>query len=184
MRKKSLLCIHELKKELENFETNNMIIGSTPYISNHVLPDVLLAIQEKHSNVKVQIYTGLSQEVLDKVVDYEYHLAVIGRLPYPDNIVFIPLLKTKLLFISKDDMGERVSLEELVNYPIILPEHGSATRDYLMGAIRCEKSDHHQYHQLRKSTGDPAYGPTGDGWRILSPLQHPAGGSGRTVPHG
>jgi len=124
--------IHELKKELENFETHNMIIGSTPYISNHVLPSVLLAIRERHSNVKVQIYTGLSQEVLDKVVDYEYQLAVIGRLPYPDNIVSIPILKKKLMFISKDDMGVRVSLKELVDYPIILPEPGSATRDYLI----------------------------------------------------
>ncbi len=132
---KIFFLIHELKKELENFETYNMIIGSTPYISNHVLPDILLAIQEKHSNVKVQIYTGLSTEVLDKVVDYEYHLAVIGRLPYPDNIVSIPILKTKLLFISKDDMGEQVSLEELANYPIILPEPGSATRDYLLNAF-------------------------------------------------
>jgi len=130
---KIFLLLHELKKELENFEMFNMIIGSTPYISNHVLPDILLAIQEKHSNVKVQIYTGLSQEVLDKIVDYEYHLAIIGRLPYPDNIVFIPMLQAKLLFISKDDMGEQVSLEELANYPIIiLPEQGSATRDYLL----------------------------------------------------
>lgn len=124
--------IHDLKKELENFETSNMIIGSTPYISYHVLPDILLAIQEKHNDLKVEIYTGLSQEVLQKVVDYEYHLAVIGRLPYPDNIVSVPVLKSKLLFISKEDIGERVSLQALANYPIILPEHGSATRDYLI----------------------------------------------------
>jgi len=57
----------------------------------------------------------LSQEVLDKVVDYEYHLAVIGRLPYPDNIISVPVLKSKLLFISKEDIGERVSLR---NWPI------------------------------------------------------------------
>ncbi|MHB9098033.1 MAG: LysR family transcriptional regulator [Syntrophales bacterium] len=132
------LHIHELKKELENFETNNMIIGSTPYISNHVLPEILLAIQEKQSGVKVQIYTGLSTEVLDKVVDYEYQLAVIGRLPYPDNIVSIPILKTKLLFISKDDVGEQISLQELANYPIILPEKGSATREYLINAFNAK----------------------------------------------
>src|SRR4030042_90151 len=129
---KIFFMLHELKKELENFETTYMIIGSTPYISNHVLPDILLAIQEQHSDVKVQIYTGLSTEVLEKVVDYEYHFAVIGRLPYPDNIVFIPILKTKLLFISKENMGEQDSLRELANYPIILPERGSATRDYLI----------------------------------------------------
>lgn len=124
--------LHELKRELENFETHNMIIGSTPYISDHVLPDILLAIREKHSDVKVQIYTGLSQEVLGKVVEYEYHLAVIGRLPYPDNIVSVPILKAKLLFISKEDMGGRVNLKQLASHPIILPERGSATRDYLI----------------------------------------------------
>jgi DNA-binding transcriptional LysR family regulator len=135
---KIFLHIHELKTELENFETNNMIIGSTPYISNHVLPEILLAIQEKYSDVRVQIYTGLSKEVLDKVVDYEYQLAVLGRLPYPDNIVSIPILKTKLLFISKDDVGEQVSLHELANYPIILPEKGSATREYLINAFNAQ----------------------------------------------
>ena len=129
---KIFALLHELQKELENFETNHMIIGSTPYISNYVLPDILQAIREQHSDVKIQIYTGLSQEILDKVVDYEYHLAVIGRLPYPDNIVLIPMLQAKLMFISKDDMGEQVSLNELANYPIILPEQGSATRDYLI----------------------------------------------------
>jgi hypothetical protein len=65
-------------------------------------------------------------------VDYEYHLAVIGRLPYPDNIVSVPILKSKLLFISKEDMGGQVNLQELARYPIILPEKGSATRDYLI----------------------------------------------------
>ena len=132
---KIFLLINGLKKELENFETYNMIIGSTAYISNHVLPDILRAIQEKHTDVKVQIYTGLSKEILDKVVDYEHHLAVIARLPYPDNIVAIPMLKAKLLFISKDDMGEQVSLDGLANHPIILPERGSATRDYLLNAF-------------------------------------------------
>lgn len=36
---KIFFLLNELKKELENFETYNMIIGSTPYISNHVLPE-------------------------------------------------------------------------------------------------------------------------------------------------
>jgi DNA-binding transcriptional LysR family regulator len=132
---KIFALLDELKKELENFETNNMIIGSTAYISNHVLPEILQAIQDQYSNLTVQIYTGLSTEVLAKVLDYQYHFAVIARLPYPDHIVFIPVLKTKLLFISKNDLGEEVSLADLVNHPIILPERGSATRAYLLNAF-------------------------------------------------
>lgn len=133
---KIFAMLHELEKELENFETTHMIIGSTLYISNHVLPDILMAIQEQNIGVKVQIYTGLSKDVLAKVADNDYHLAVIVRLPYPDNIVMIPVLKTKLMFISMEDLGEEVSLRELVNHPIILPEQGSATRDYLMNEFR------------------------------------------------
>ena len=121
-----------LKKDLANFKVHDIIIGSTPYISDFVLPDILQTIQNQHGDVKIQIYTGMSQEVLDKVVDYEYDLAVLGSLPYPDNIVSVPVLKAKLLFISKEDMGERVSLQQLADYPIILPEEGSATRDYLI----------------------------------------------------
>jgi DNA-binding transcriptional LysR family regulator len=132
---KIFLLIHDLTKELENFESYNMVIGSTAYISNHVLPEILHAIQEKYSTVKVQIYTGLSKEILNKVVDYEHHIAVIARVPYPDNIVSIPVLKAKLMFISKDDLGGQVSLQDLVNSPIILPERGSATRDYLLNAF-------------------------------------------------
>lgn len=132
---KIFLLIHDLTKELENFESHNMIIGSTSYISNHVLPEILQAIQEKFSDVKVQIYTGLSKEILNKVVDYEHHFAVIARVPYPNDIVSIPVLKAQLMFISKDDWGEFVSLADLVNSPIILPERGSATRDYLLNAF-------------------------------------------------
>lgn len=129
---KIFLLIQGLEKDLESFEAGHMVIGSTLYLSDYLLPDILLEIRERHPNVKVQIYTGLSQEVLQKVVDYEYHLAIIGRLPYPDNIVSVPILKAKLLFISKEDMGDRVSLRQLASYPIILPEEGSATRDYLI----------------------------------------------------
>ena len=124
--------IQGLKKDIDNFKVRNIIIGSTPYITDFVLPDIMQTIQKQHGEVKIQIYTGLSQEILDKVVDYEYDLAVLGNLPYPDNIVSVPILKAKLLFISKEDMGERVSLRQLADYPIILPEKGSATRDYLI----------------------------------------------------
>jgi DNA-binding transcriptional LysR family regulator len=41
-------------------------------------------------------------------------------------------MKTKLMFISREDFGEEVSLREVANHPIILPEQGSVTRDYLM----------------------------------------------------
>lgn len=133
---KIFLLIHDLKKELENFQSHNMVIGSTSYISNHVLPEILQAIQEKFSDVKVQIYTGLSKEILNKVVDYEHHFAVIARVPYPDNIVSLPVLKAQLMFISKDDLGGQVSLKDLVNSPIILPERGSATRQYLLDAFQ------------------------------------------------
>ena len=124
--------VQVLKKDLDNFKVHDIVIGSTPYISDFVLPDILQSIQKQHGDVKIQIYTGMSQEVLDKVVDYEYDLAVLGNLPYPDNVVSVPVLKAKLLFISKEDMGGKVSLQQLANYPIILPEEGSATRDYLI----------------------------------------------------
>jgi DNA-binding transcriptional LysR family regulator len=47
--------------------------------------------------------------------------------------------KPKLYFITADRLNERMLLKELSNYPIIFPEHGSATRVYIIGEFQKRK---------------------------------------------
>src|SRR4030043_1128757 len=122
-----------LKKVMSDFSENLIRIGSTPYIAHYILPNLLIVLKQSHPNMKVEIYTGLSTEILQMVIDSEYHVGVIGRLPYPDTVVSKFITEKRLYFITKDPhLPDSLHLKDLENCPIILPEKGSATREYII----------------------------------------------------
>jgi LysR family transcriptional regulator, transcriptional activator of the cysJI operon len=122
-----------LSNAIEDLTTGNVKIGSTPTLAHYVLPGVIRALKEWHPSLKVELYTGISREILGKLVNFDYHVALIGHVAYPPNIIYKTIARPKLYFISAKPMKEVIRLSDLSNYPIILPEQGSATRDYIIG---------------------------------------------------
>jgi len=128
--------LDDLKDVLIQGDEQNLKIGSTPYIVNFIMPDVLNALKECHPDLKFQIYTGLSTEIMEMVVNGDCHVAVIGRVPYPDEIIYREIMKLPLYFITRESMNEKVFLRELSGSSFILPEKGSATRDHLLSGFK------------------------------------------------
>jgi DNA-binding transcriptional LysR family regulator len=126
-----------LKKVMADFSENIICIGSTPYIAHYILPNLLMILKQSNPNMNVEIYTGLSTEILQMVIDSEYHVGVIGRLPYPDTVVSKFITEKRLYFITKDsNLPNSLHLKDLENFPIILPEKGSATREYIINEFK------------------------------------------------
>ena len=136
---KLMTIAREMDREIEDLHTRLFKIGTTPTLSRYFLPSIVLKLKEINPDLKVQIYTGLSKEILKMVLDYECHVGVLGRVHYPDHVIFRNIFKPKLCFISKDIEKEKIRLKDLSDYPIIFPEEGSATRDYIIGEFRKRK---------------------------------------------
>lgn len=135
--------IFSLSRELENtiedlntLRSGKLIIGTTPTLARYMLPGIIQMLKQHNPDLRLQLYTGLSHEVLSKVTEFEYHIGIIGRVPYPDNIIARPVMNPKLYFITADKMDAAIQLMDLANYPIIFPEQGSATREYIMQEFR------------------------------------------------
>ncbi len=123
---------YDLNNAIEDLITCNLKIGSTPTLAHYVLPGVIRVLKDWQPSLKVELYTGLSREILKKLVNFDYHVALIGRVEYPSNIICKTIAQPKLFFITAESMKEIIRLSDLSNYPIILPEQGSATRDYII----------------------------------------------------
>ncbi len=123
-------------EDLNSSKSGDLKIGSTPTLAHYMLPNLILKLKENNPNLKLQLFTGLSREVLGKVLDFEYHVGIIGRVSYPSNIIYKELLNPRLYFITTDEMKEKIWLKDLSNYPIIFPEHGSATREYIINEFQ------------------------------------------------
>jgi DNA-binding transcriptional LysR family regulator len=131
--------LFDLADEMENaiqdfntFQTVKMNVGATQLFAHYMLPGILLKLKETLPGLKLQITTGLSRDILNKVVGYECHVGMIGRVAYPGNVIFKQISKQKLCFITHEKMKQRIHLEDLSNYPLILKEDGSATREYII----------------------------------------------------
>ena len=121
-----------LDSAIEDLKCSRLKIGSTPTLAHFIMPGVIMALKAKTPRLKYELYTGLSRELLTKVSNFEYHAALNGRVDYPDNIISQNIAEPKLYFISSAPLGETIRLADLSDYPIILPEQGSATRDYII----------------------------------------------------
>jgi DNA-binding transcriptional LysR family regulator len=135
--------IFSLASEVENkIEVMNTLlsgklkIGSTPSLAHFVLPHIIFTLKKDRPDLEIQINTAVSKVVMAKVLDYENHIALLGRVSYPSNIVYKPFISTRLYFITTDAMKDKISLKDLANYPIILRGSGSATRDYVINEFR------------------------------------------------
>lgn len=121
-----------LSNAIADLKVSRLKIGSTPTLAHYIIPRVILALKNRNPALKYELYTGLSRELLTKVSNFEYHAALIGRIEYPANIISKNIAEPKLYFISAKPRGETISLADLADYPIILPEQGSATREYII----------------------------------------------------
>lgn len=131
---------HDLGNAMEDLSTRSIKIGSTPTLAHYIMPQVIRTLKEENAQLKIQLYTGLSKEVLQKVIDFEYHVGLIGRTDCPGNVISKRVAEPRLYFITNDpEVPTRVHLKDLANYPLILAEDGSTTRTYIIEAFkRCE----------------------------------------------
>lgn len=124
---------HDLQNAIEDLNTRSLKIGSTPTLAHYIMPKVIRTLKETNSQLKIQLYTGLSKEVLQKVINYEYHVGLIGRTDSQGNIISKRVAEPRLYFITSDGgMPARIHLRDLANYPLILAEEGSTTRAYII----------------------------------------------------
>jgi DNA-binding transcriptional LysR family regulator len=80
---------------------------------------------------------GSSLDIIDSLLDLKNEVAVIARLEDNPNVTFLPFKQNRLVLILAPNhhLAERkeVSLEELVDDPMIMKEIGSGTRNLVNG---------------------------------------------------
>lgn len=96
---------------------------------------VLKPFREKYPGVQVTVRSGNTEEVIDALYGYHADIGVLGDLPDNREFDTVKLTSTPLIAFaaigSPLDSVDRLTLAELANYPLVLREKGSKTREKL-----------------------------------------------------
>lgn len=121
--------------DLMNLETGTIRIGISTTLTKQFLIPYLEKFHKLYPKIDIQISTNLSSELFTKLKDGLLDLVVLN-LPYPKiNDIEIKEIKTvqdcfivgrEYEYLTK----KTISLNELVNFPLILQSQGSTTRKF------------------------------------------------------
>ena len=100
----------------------------------HIL-HILKPFREKYPGVQISLRSGNTEEVMDELFSYTADIGVLGDLPQHREFETVELTSTPLIaFVSSGpEMShiETLSIGDLANYPLVLREPGSKTRESL-----------------------------------------------------
>jgi DNA-binding transcriptional LysR family regulator len=117
----------------------SLVIGTTRSFARHLMPRLLSRFQEQYPGVKVYLKVGSSTKVADSVMAYEYHLGVIGRIPFRSKLRVVPYSREEFCLVAPTShrfaTQKTVGFSDLADEPIIIREDGSGSRYAILSML-------------------------------------------------
>lgn len=128
--------------DLINLETGCIRIGiSTTLVKEFLLP-YLKEFNKMYPKINIQIITNLTSELMSKLKNGLIDIVILNLNDknYGNDINIIKCKKINDCFVAnskyKDLISKKLSLKDLNNYPLILQNKGSNTRDFIDAIAR------------------------------------------------
>ena len=137
------------KSILEEFNVNseegNMLtVGASSIPEQYILPVVLPKYIRKNK-MEFKIEQGDSGQVIDKILNKEVEIGVVGTEIENSKLIFEPFYKDKLVLITPVTekylkmKKEGFHIRDLLKEPIIMREEGSGTRKEINAFLKSQK---------------------------------------------
>ena len=131
---------------IKSEESNLLTLGASTIPEQYILPEVLPKYIRKNKS-ELKILQGDSSQVIDKIINKEIEVGLVGTEIENSSLIFEPFFRDKLVVITpvndkyikmKED-GFRVS--DLLKEPIIMREKGSGTRKEIKEFLKAHNFD-------------------------------------------
>jgi DNA-binding transcriptional LysR family regulator len=116
-------------------EQGHLVIGASNTPGTYLVPEALGRFRHAHPGVEVTLEIGDTRQVLQRLTEGAFDLAVVGEAAYGASLVVRPYREDRLVLIVPPGhplaRQERLALQDLEDLPFVLREAGSSTREIL-----------------------------------------------------
>jgi len=107
-------------------------LASSRSLSQTYLPPLTSAFAEHFPNVQISITEGPSHEIIEKLAEFKYDVAIIPKVPLGDRFITHTVSSEKMDFVARSDhelvRKGSVTIKDILAAPILLPGEGSGAR--------------------------------------------------------
>jgi DNA-binding transcriptional LysR family regulator len=116
-----------------------LVVGASTGPGEHVLPELLATFRVAHPGVAVSLRVEATRTIIDRVLERDLELGVVGARRAHRGLVFEPFLRDRVVLAVPPGhrfAGRRVSLDELRREPLVVMQEGSGIRTVIEEELR------------------------------------------------
>src|SRR3954449_10630451 len=133
----------QLVEELDQGEAGELggtlAVGASTGPGSTVVPVLLCEFQREHSGVAVSLSIADTQQVVERVVERELQLGVVGAARRHRGVTFEPFFRDEVVLAvppGHQFAGKAVTLDELREEPLIVMQEGAGVRQVIEDELR------------------------------------------------
>ncbi len=109
-----------------------LAVGTTKYLASILLPKLLTVFLDLEKDVSIRLDEGSSMEIIEGLTEGYHEIAIIGRTPYPRNVVeYIEFTSVEIFPVASPKSplaNRRLDITDLNKQPLIVRDKNSAIR--------------------------------------------------------
>lgn len=127
----------------KNSLSGRLKIGASTTIEQYVMPTFIAQFMEKHPDIKISMSNNNTKNVEADVISHNIDLGIIEGNIGQKEFKYIPFMKDEIVAIAHSSQEiskkQEITLDELVNTPLVLREVGSGTLDIILSELQKHK---------------------------------------------
>jgi DNA-binding transcriptional LysR family regulator len=124
--------VEDVIEEMRKLKRGTLRLGTSKAYARYFMPFLISSFREAFPHIKVHLDEGSSLDIIHSLLELKNEVAVIARVEEDPNVTFLPFKRDRLVLIlaPAHSMARKksVTVEDLVNQPMIMKEMGSGTR--------------------------------------------------------
>lgn len=127
---------NQMEQGIRNWESfGTLRAGASITIGNYLLPSIIAQFNQVCPDIRVQVQIKNSSDIEQCILNNDIDFALMEGLPESEQIERIPFRNDRLCLIASAShplcQNKQVFIEDLLQYPVLLREKGSAGREIL-----------------------------------------------------
>lgn len=135
----TLLSIQgNIERDIKSLQENipKLLIGSCKTVGEHALPCSIYTFKHKHKEVDISMTLHNSCDVIEMLKDHTINLGIIQHDPEDETLILQQIISDELVLVGAgNDVPHTVTLDELIEMPLILREQDSGTFKTLCSSL-------------------------------------------------
>lgn len=126
-------------KAMKRGERLLLKVASTPVYSRVMVPFILDSFRNVNPDIAIRLDSGNSDNMVKTLISMDNDVVIVANQKASRKLYSFPLIKEDLVLITANSHPlsrmKSVSLNEIAEYPLVIREEGSSTRNTVLSAL-------------------------------------------------